>query len=423
VDYKLAKLPTGLRVLTVPMPSVESVTVTVWIKVGSRWENKKNNGISHFLEHMVFKGGKKRPTAKEISEAVDSFGGQFNAATSKEWTNFYIKSRAASVETAIDVLSDMVLNPILDTTEIEKEKGVIVSEIEMYEDTPMAHIGDVFEQLIYGDDPLGMDTAGTKESVRGIKRNDFVSYRKIHYYPENILVSIAGSITEKHALSLVKKYFTHFESKNRKFVKPKKVFEQSRPQVMLQYKKTDQAHLILGFRGFGYGDKDRYAESVLSSILGGGMSNRMFTEVREKRGLAYAVKTSADHYMDNGYFGTYAGVRLDTVDEAIKVIQEEMYKIAAGDKISAREFKKAKEYMKGRTALALEDTSAVNSYFAIRAMFLDEIETPEEVYKKIDAVTVDEVYAVAKRLFDKSKLNLAIIGPYKDKGRFEKLMG
>lgn len=424
MEFKIKKLPSGLRVLTVPMPSLESVTLTVWVKTGSRFEDKKVNGISHFLEHMVFKGSKKRPTARQISEAVDAFGGEFNAGTSKDWTNFYIKARAEHLETAFDVLSDMVLNPILKEEEIEREKGTIIEEIRMYEDTPMYRIGDVFEQLVFNGSSLGWDIAGTEKSVKSIKRSDFVSYRSLHYHPENILITVSGNVKEKEVDALIKKYFKEFSEKSGKEQKfPLFKTSQTKPQLKLYSKKKEQAHLILGFTAEGRGYQKRFVQSVLSVIMGGGMSSRLFIEVRERRGLAYSIRTSVDRYKEIGYFGTYAGVDPKKADEAVSVILEQSYGIANGKfPVSDEELKKAKEFLKGHLALALEDTKDVTTFFGEQALFLDKILTPEAVYKEIDKVTATDVIAEARKIFVPSRLNLAIIGPYKTDDKFRKLL-
>lgn len=423
MNFKLKKLPSGLNVLMVPIPSLSSVTSTIWVKTGSRNEDLRINGISHFLEHMVFKGSKKRPTARDISVAVDAIGGEFNAGTSKDWTNFYIKSGAQNIETAFDVLSDMVLNPLLNSEEIEREKGTIVEEIRMYEDTPMYRIGDVFEQLMFEGSPLGWDIAGTEETVRGVKREDFVGYRNTHYHPENMLVTVAGSFDEKEVDRLIEKYFSTLKNKKVNFEQKKYTVDQKTPRFKLHPKKKEQAHLILGFTSEGRGYEKRFSQSILSAILGGGMSSRLFIEVRERRGLAYSVRTSIERYQEIGYISTYAGVDPKKADEAVKVIIDQCYGLASGKyPIEKDEFKKAKEFLKGHLALVLEDTKDVSTFFGEQAMFLDEILTPEEIYKKIDAVTIDGVIEEAKKLFISERLNLAIIGPYDDGSKFEKLL-
>lgn len=409
--------------MTAPIPSLSSVTLTIWVKTGSRNEDPKVNGISHFLEHMVFKGSKKRPTARDISAAVDAIGGEFNAGTSKDWTNFYIKSRAANIDVAFDVLADMVLNPILKSEEIEREKGTIIEEIRMYEDTPMYRIGDVFEELIFEGNPLGWDIAGTEKTVRGVDRQDFVNYRDIHYHPENMLVTVAGNFNQKEVTGLIDKYFSGLTNKKQAF--KTKAFEPSqvKPKFKLHSKKKEQAHLILGFMSEGRGYKNRFAQSILSAILGGGMSSRLFIEVRERRGLAYAVRTSIDRYQEVGYMSTYAGVDPTKGDEAVKVIVDQCFGLASGKyPIDKSEFTKAKEFIKGHLALVLEDTKDVSTFFGEQAMFLQEILTPEEIYKKIDGVKVEEVLAEAKKLFVPERLNLAIIGPYSSGEKFEKII-
>ncbi|PJA42841.1 hypothetical protein CO176_01300 [Candidatus Woesebacteria bacterium CG_4_9_14_3_um_filter_39_10] len=427
MDYKLYHLDSGLRVLTVPMPGVESATVAVWVKTGSRNEEEKVSGISHFLEHMVFKGSIKRPTAKEISSAVDSIGGEFNAATSKDWTNFYIKAGVSNLETAFDVLSDMVLHPLLKEDEIEREKGTIIQEIAMYEDTPMVKIGEVFENLTFAGNSLSKDTAGTTKSVKRITKSDFERYRKRHYYPENMLVSVAGGVAETEVLKLVKKYFgeiSHPPGEIRKHLAGVSFqTRQTKPQVKLKTKKEEQAHFILGFLADGRNYEGRYAQGLLSAILGGGMSSRLWIEVRERRGLAYAVKTSIERYLDTGYLGTYAGVDPQKVDEAISVILDQTYCIISGKyPITKKELKDFKEFLKGHLALALEETKDVSAFFSDQVLFMDKILTPEEIFRKVDGVTLDEVTFEAKRLFIPSRLNLAVIGNYNNKGKFEKLL-
>lgn len=422
MNYKLSRLKNGLRIITVPISNMESATVTIWVDVGSRFENKRISGISHFLEHMVFKGSKKRPSAKLISEAIDSFGGEFNASTGKEWTNFYIKARSAMIPVAFDVLADMVLNPILKSEEIEKEKGVIVEEIRMYEDTPMLHIGDVFENLIFSQSPLGQDIIGTKETVKGLKRADFVSYRRVHYGSNNIVITVAGGIQEAEILKLAKKYFAKLEKRDRDgFVRFNP--SQKKPQFLLHSQKKEQAHFVLGFLSNPMGHKDRFVEAVLSAILGGGMSSRLFLEVREKRGLAYSVRTSISRYKDIGYQEMYAGVDVGRVEEAIKVSLDQHYGLAHGEyKISNKELAKAKEFLKGHLALSLEETKAINRFFGVKELKLGQIETPDEVYQGLEAVTREDVLRVAKEVFVPERLNLAIIGPYKSAKRFESLI-
>ncbi len=422
MKHKLITLENDLRLIVAPIPSLASATITVWVGTGSRFEAPRTSGLSHFLEHMVFKGSQKRPSAKLIAQAVDAIGGEFNAGTTKEWTNFYIKVRNQRLGLAFDVLSDMVLNPLLKKEDIEREKGVIVEEIAMCEDTPAMRIGHVFEQVIFQGTSLARDIIGTAKTVKGMKRVDFQRYRKRYYYPENIVLTVSGGIVEKDALKLAKKYFGEIKLGAKSQV-GETGFQssQKKPRFKLYPKKKEQAHFILGFLASPRGHRDRYIEAVLATILGGGMSSRLFSEIREKRGLAYAVKTGVDSYRDTGYLATYAGVDPKRIEEAVKVMLEEHSKISrsAGKN---QELKKAKEYVKGHLALVLEDTKSVNEFFGIEELLLGKTRTPEQVFQAIDKVTIQDVIRVAKKLFVPEKLNLTIIGPYRASVRFERLI-
>ncbi len=421
MKYKLHTLPNKLRLLTVSMPSLQSATVTVWVKTGSRNEPDSKLGISHFLEHMAFKGGKKYPNAKAVSEAIDEVGGEFNASTSKEITQYYIRIRSKLLERAFDVLSDMIIDPILDEKEIRKEKGVILEEMNMYEDTPVRRIWDLFEQLMLKGHCLGRDIIGTKETVPGLGRKDFVDYRNRYYHPENMLVSVAGGIDEDEIEKLSRKYF-NLEDTMGSF-SGKKEPGKVKDKVSLTNKKVEQTHFILGFRAEPLGGEDRYKDTVLNTILGSGMSSRLFTEVREKRGLAYAVKSGIERYADSGYFAVYAGVDPKNTNEAIKVILDQLYGLSETKfKVSKKELEKAKEYLKGHMALGLEDTRGVGAFFGYEQLMLGKVRTPEEVFENIDKVKIDDVYASAKKIFKKGNLKLSVIGPFKEESKFEKLL-
>lgn len=406
------KLPNGLTVMTAPMPTFESATALVMVGAGSRYENKANNGISHFLEHMAFKGTDSRPTYMEIVGLIDGIGGEFNAFTSKEFTGYYIKASKKNIEICLNLLSDMLQNSKLDEEEIEKEKGVIAEEINLYEDTPMRNIGDIFERLLYGDTPLGWDTAGEKEIIRKLTRKDFVKYMKSLYSPDNMTVVLAGGIDEKTSLNLVKKYFgsmSKFKTQKPLPIKEK----QSKPAVVIKHKKTEQAHLALGFRTVPLKSEEKYALSVLASILGGGMSSRLFSEVREKRGLSYYVRANSDQYTDAGSLVVTAGVDPKRIFEAIEVIVAELSDLKNGKKpISNEELSKAKEYLKGHLVLELEDSRSVSVYYATQFILEKETTNPDEVIKKVDKVTVDQVMKVAKKYLTDKTINLAVIGDY-----------
>lgn len=415
-------LQNGLRLITVPMSSFESATALVMVGAGSRYENRKNNGISHFLEHMAFKGTKSRPTFMEVAGLIDGIGGEFNAFTTKEYTGYYIKAANNNIELCLDLLSDMIQNSLLDAFEIEKEKGVIIEEINLYEDTPMRNIGDIYERLLYGDTPMGWDTAGEKEIIRSLKREDFISYMDSLYSPANMSIIVAGGVNIKTSVDLIEKYFSAM--KEYKTEKPKKVLEnQRKPQVFLKTKKTEQAHLALGVRTVSINSEERFPLSVLSSVLGGGMSSRLFSEVREKRGLAYYVRANSDHYSDVGSLVVTAGVDPKRIDEAVDVIVSELKDLRDGrKKIKKEELKKAKEYLKGHMVLELEDSRYVSVVYATQELLEDKITDPSEILKKIDRVTEQEIMRVATKYIFEKGLNLAVIGNFDNRQRFEKLL-
>ncbi len=421
MEYKLQNLQNELRLLTVPMPSLESATVTVWVKTGSRNESDEKLGISHFLEHMAFKGGKKYKSAKAVSEAIDEVGGEFNASTSKEITQFYIRIRSKLIERAFDVLSDMLLYPNLDGKEIKKEKGVILEEMSLYEDMPIRRVWDLFEQLIFKGHTLGRDIIGTKETVPALEKEDFVSYRDEHYRSGDMLITVSGGIEENSIYKLTDNYFGSIPTG--KFEVKKEEVQNSNKSISLTNKKIEQAHIILGFPADSVGSKNRYSDAILDTILGSGMSSRLFTEVREKRGLAYSVRSDIDRFSDAGYFAVYAGVDPENTEEAIKIILNELYGFSEKKlEIDKKELNKAKEYLKGHLALGLEDTRGVNGFFGQEEMMLGKIRTPEEVFAKINEVGVEEIYESAKRIFKKEKIKLCIIGPFEDDKKFDNIL-
>lgn len=420
MQYKRTVLPNGLRVITIPMPSFESATVMVMVGAGSRYETKLNNGISHFLEHMAFKGTEKRPTSMDISSLIDGIGGEFNAFTSKEYTGYYVKAQSNHVEMLLDLLSDMLNHSLFDEKEIEKEKGVIIEEINMYEDTPMRNLGDVYERVLYGDTPMGWDTAGTKEVINKVSRNDFVEYMRSLYSADNMTVIVAGGVDGGKAEDLVKKYFGDMPQFST--LKALPVADgQEKPNYFVKEKTTEQVHLALGVRTVPLGHVDEDALEVLSTILGGGMSSRLFSEVREKRGLAYYVRSSSDNYTDCGTLVTTAGVDPKRAQDAVKVILEELERIKKPGNITQEELKRAKEYINGHFVMDLEDSRSVAIYFAHQEVLEDKIYTPAENIEKINKVTLADVERVAQKYLTEKTLNFAVIGKF-DKTGVEELL-
>lgn len=419
--YQKTTLPNGLRVVTEALPGTQSVTALVLTKAGSRYEDKRINGVSHFLEHMFFKGANKYKTAKEVSEAIDSVGGEFNAFTSKEYAGYYVKLAAHHKELALDVISDMLLNAKFDQEEIEKERGVILEEINMYQDTPMYQVAWDFERALFGDQPLGWDEGGPKDVIKVLQREDFVTYKESLYTTGNMLVCLAGAVEHEQVVEMVTKYFP-MEKKEPTRDFP--AFVENLPtceRVKLGTKKTEQTHIVVGVKGYPENHKDHYVLKVLSSILGGNMSSRMFLAVREAKGLAYYISCGTEDYLDTGTFYTRAGVDVNRVDDAIKEILVQ-YDLIAKEAVSEVELKKGKEFLKGKLTLSLEDSEHVAQMHARNELLYDQLRSYEEIATEIDKVTVDDVLRVASDLLKKDAVHLAVIGPYEDKARFEALL-
>ncbi len=423
---KLQTLSNGLTLLTAPMPGVKTTTVLVMVATGSKYENRKTNGLSHFLEHMFFKGTAKRPTALAISSLLDSAGGEYNAFTSKEYTGYWAKAASSQAGLALDVISDMLTGSLFSQEEIDRERGVIIEEINMYLDRPINRVGDVFETCLYGDTPAGWEVIGPKENITAFSRKDFVEYFKSQYRTGNTIVVIAGDVP-KNAPKLVEKHFSTY-TKGR--AKPKLVVveKQSAPAIKIEFKKTDQAHLCLGFRTEAYGGADAYPLRVMASLLGGPMSSRLFINLRERNGLCYYVSSNAESMTDSGYFMTQTGVTVAKIEQAIKIIVAE-YKRLAAEPVSPAELKRVKQYMAGRVVLGLEGSEDIANLYGQQVVLQMQqkgrsrpLTTPAEHIRKLKAVTAADIQRVAKKYLDPKRLNLAIIGPYKDAEKFKKLL-
>lgn len=415
-------LKNGLRVLLIDTESFPTVTALVMVGAGSRYERKDNNGIAHFFEHMAFKGSEKYKTSFEISSAIEGIGGLFNAFTSKDHTGYWIKATTEHTHTLLDVLSDMILHPLLKTEEIEREKGVIVEEINMYEDMPARKVGDIFEEVMYKGSPLGYDIAGTKETVTAFNRKTFTDYIAELYHPSNATVVLAGGFGfAESGKPKAESYIAYIEKrfgawKNKKASVAAKYRDvQTKPVLYIKHKKTEQVHICIGFKAFAFTDKRKYALQVLAAVLGGGMSSRLFMQVRERRGLCYYISTGREMYKDTGSIVTQAGIRNDTkkIQEAINVILKEHMKIAQGD-VTDEEIEKAKELLKGRYLLSLEDSMNIATMFGSKYILEGEVSDPKKVLENLKKVSKKEVIAVAQQIFAHSGLACAVIGPLAD---------
>ncbi len=419
-EYQFHTFDSGLRLVTVPMPATKTATVLVLVGTGSKYETKNINGISHFLEHMMFKGTTKRPGYLDISRELDGIGAEYNAFTSKEYTGYYAKASAEKLDTILDVVFDIFLNSKLDEQAINVEKGVIIEELNMYRDNPARYVGDLFEKLLYGDQPAGWDTGGEKEILLKLQRPDFVNYFNTHYIAENTIVAVSGSIDPAAIKEKINQYFVHIRQ-DKPVTKPAVTELQSAPQTLVHYKKTDQTHFILGVRSYHLFDPRKYALGILGTVLGGGMSSRLFDEIREKRGLAYYINAGNQSYSDTGYFAVSAGVNNEKIHDALQVVLAELAKVARAG-ITPQELQQAKDQIEGRTALGLEHSDAVANAYAEPVLFEGKVLTPEEELVKIKAVTLQQVQDIAADIFKNEKLNLALIGPFEDDKQFRDIL-
>ncbi|MCX6723860.1 MAG: pitrilysin family protein [Candidatus Staskawiczbacteria bacterium] len=421
-SYNKTILNNGLRVITIPMENANSVTVLILVGTGSKYETKDINGISHFLEHMFFKGTEKRPNTLKISETLDSVGGEYNAFTSKEVTGFWAKVDKKHFGVALDWISDIFLNSKFDEKEMEREKGVIIEEMNMYLDTPTAYVGDLWEKLLYDDQPAGWMVIGEKENILSFNRKKVLDYYKSHYSPSNVIICVAGGVKSKEAEEKIKSYFGKAQ-KAKTTGKNKAEEIQKEPKVLLHYKKTDQTHFCLGVRAYNLFDEKRYALALLSIILGGNMSSRLFIKVRERNGLAYSIHTSTDTSTDTGYLVTQAGIDHKNLEKAMGLILQE-YRDLRDKKITEKELQKAKDYLKGTTSLSLDSSDHQASFYGAQELLEKNILTPEEKFKKIDEVSINDIKKVAEDIFVPEKLNLAVVGPVeeKDSSKLEQLL-
>lgn len=406
----LTTLPSGLRIVTEKLPGTESLTCLVLVGAGSRYETHAHNGIAHFLEHMFFKGAKKYKSPKEVSEAIDAVGGDFNAFTGKEYAGYYVKVASSKAEVAYDVLSDMLTSAQFPPHEIEKERGVILEEYNMYQDTPMYQIGWDFERLLFGNQPMGWDQLGRPETIKAFQQSDFINFKNTLYQPGNTVIAVAGNCEHAEVVAKITQYFQFPTSETAPDFTPIQTITPAHP-VIIQNKKTEQGHLILGTLGVAAEDPLHWTQRILAVILGGNMSSRMFLTVREEKGLCYSVRTTTDDYADCGVVSTYAGVTIGKLDLAVSAIKEEYEKIAT-QAVAADELVRAKEYLKGKLTLRLEDSEEYAHLLGKQHLLYREQLSPAEIFARIDAVNAADIQLLAKKIFAPGNLRLAVIGPY-----------
>ncbi len=419
-DIYKTTLNNKIRVITIPTKNTKVATILVLVKIGSKYEKKNTSGISHFIEHMLFKGTKNRKTPLKVVEEIDKIGGIQNAFTSEEYTGYYAKVKSSYVEIAIDWLSDIYLNSLFEEKEIEKEKGVVIEELNMIQDNPMIHCQYLFQNLLYKDQPAGWDVGGNKKSVSGIKKEDIVDYWGRHYIAENTVIVIAGNVSKIKTEKVIRKYFSKIKNGTPQ-VKPLVLENQKKPEVLSFYKKTDQTHFCLGVRSFNIFHPHRYTQSIIAALLGGMMSSRLFVKIRDELGLAYYIATSIESNPDTGYLVTQAGVDNKKAEQAIEAILKE-YKDLKKNNISTSELEKIKQHLKGKISIYLEGSDAMASFYGKAELLENKTYNIEDVFKMIDKTTVEDVKRVANEIFKPKNLNLSLVGPFKSKKSFLKIL-
>lgn len=416
--YTKKVLTNGLTLLLVPIDTAASITMSIFVKAGSRYEEEPQNGLSHFLEHLHFKGSKNFPSAKKLSEVVDSIGGEFNANTGKEHTQYFIRAAHEHMDLVFGVLTDMLQNPLFNEKEIDRERGVIIEEINMYKDTPQFATEALFEETLWPNQPLGRDIAGTADVISTVRKKDILDYREKYYVPGNTIIAVSGKFDADKLEDLVQKNWANLPNKKHGSYKPV-VIKQNKPAVSLQTKTTEQAYMNVGFQGYSYKNKNNQALRLLSAVLGGGMSSRLFLRIRERLGLAYYVSTTYNNYLDAGSFLVSSGLKVKSTPQALEIILEELRKVR--DKgVSKAELGKAKEYIKGKIALAMEDPHDKLEWYLGQEAFMGRIRTVKQAFEELEKVNLEQVHAVAQDLIKNECLNLAIVGPFEDKSIFEK---
>lgn len=420
MKFKKTTLKNGIRVITVPMPDNPSVTILVMAEAGSKYESRELSGISHFLEHMVFKGTTRRPKATDISRELDGIGANYNAFTSQEFTGYYAKAASKHFEKILDVVSDMYSDPLFDEKEMAKEKGVIIEEIRMYKDLPQQRVRDLFLEILYGDQPAGRNVAGTEETVKSFTKSSLVGYRKSHYVSSATVVVIAGSFDEEKAIASVEKAFGTIQN-NSKSGKEAIREVKDGPKIVTEFKETDQTHLVIGTRTFGIFDPRLPILRVLSSILGKGMSSRLFAKMRDELGICYYIRADMDMYTDHGNLAISAGVDNSRIEEAIRGIISECDRLR-DELVPEEEIRKVKDNLAGSIELELETSEARAEYCGCDEVLRREVRKPEKIISEVEAVTAEEVRELAKEIFTNDNLYMAMIGRSKDVDAFRTIV-
>lgn len=411
--YQRAMLANGLRIICETVPHVHSVSLGIWVGAGSRYEEPENNGISHFIEHMLFKGTTRR-SAKQIAEEIDAVGGQLNAFTTKEYTCFYAKVLNQHYQLGLDLLTDMLNHSVFAAAEIAKEKLVVLEEIKSFEDSPDEIIHDIFAGAVLHGHPLGRPILGAPENIRRMNREMIIEYLRQYYTPDNIVLAVAGNVQFDQIVAEAERHLAEMRGS---LVQSLTKLPAVIPDVVLKTKETEQVHICLGTRGVSRQDEDKFVVYLLDSILGGSVSSRLFQQLREERGLVYMTGSSHASFRDTGIFSVYAGTSFENYEQVVSLIKEEISKLKA-EPISAVELNRAKEQLKGNLLLSLESTSNRMSRIAKTELFRDRLLTPEEIVAQFERVSEADLQRVARHLFDDDQFVLTAIGPFQSNSNF-----
>jgi predicted Zn-dependent peptidase len=414
--YERTILDNGLRVVTGELPHTHSASVSIFVGAGSRYEGDERAGVSHFLEHMLFKGTERRPTPREVSAEIEGIGGLMNAATDKELTVYWVKVGDQHFEHALEVLADNLLHSRFEPSEIEKERQVIVEELDMTEDSPADLVGLLIDEVLWPDQPLGRDAGGSRASVKALERPDLLEYLQGQYVPENVVLAVAGNVTHDTVVRSASKHLGNWARSTFGTWQPA-INGQAAPRVRVRQKKTEQAHVCLGLPGYGGDHPDRFALDVLNTVLGDGMSSRLFEEIRERRALAYDVHSYVERFADTGSLVVAASVEPRKAVETVEVILQELDGLKKP--VPEAELTKAREYMKGRLQLRMEDTGATASWLGRQELLKKHILSVDEVLNILDGVTSADLLRVADDLLRPELVNVAVVGPFRSAARFE----
>ncbi len=417
--YRRTVLPNGIRILTSAMPTVRSASVSVYVGAGSRYERDEEAGLSHFLEHLLFKGTAKRPSAKEVAEAIDGVGGVMNGGTDRELTVYYVKVARPHLDLALDVLVDLVRHPLLDPAEFEKERQVVLEELAMVADSPQQLADLLLDAVLWPNQPLGRDVAGTPESVAALTGEMAGEYMRRQYVARNAVVAVAGDVDHAEVVDALQASLADWEGGAPGAWFP--ATDGSGSRCGLRYKATEQAHMNLAVPGLRLDHPDRYALSFLSIILGEGMSSRLFLELREKRGLVYDVHSYISQFLDTGAFTVYAGADPQKAVETLKVVMAEISRLR-DEGATAEELTKARELSKGRLLLRMEDTRAVSGWLGGQELLLGEVRGVDQAVEEMEAVTLEDLRRVAADLLREERFYLAVVGPFRSDKRFAALL-